>query len=377
MLRPLRIVDISDVHNGHNTTSAAKISDEIRKCFPYGKWASSIDIFCLSGDWYDKLLPNNHPDNFITESTMFYLLNWCKDHNITFLIVDGTPLHDAGQIQKFIHINKEAGINADVVLVDEIDIVYLSKFDMNVLFVPDRPRTTPEETYEIVCKKLKENNLSYVNLAIMHGCFQYQLPKLAPDHKHKEENYKDIVKGPIIIGHIHTHSSNGNIIAPGSFSRLGHGEEEPKGFVEVVLQPNGEFKAQFHENKSATIYKTINITGLDLTDSFEKIKRIIKDIPSGSKVRLECEQGHPMSMDKTFMVLKTEYIDIHWTIKVNAPKTEIAEDEEVFSLENDYVPLVINKDNLEELIVNKATQKGYDPKILKSIPDYLKQITGG
>ena len=63
-----------------------------------------------------------------------------------------------------------------------------------------------------------------------------------------------------------------------------------------------------------------------------------------------------------------ENIDIYWSIKVNTDKSIIANQEEVFSIENDYVPLVINPDNIEELILLKAEQKGYSPQVIKTIP---------
>ena len=92
MLRPLKIKAFGDVHNGHSSTPTIKISEEIRECFPYGKDAAGTDILVLDGDWYDKLLPNNHQDAIDTEVTMYYLLRYCKDHDIVFCIVDGTPL---------------------------------------------------------------------------------------------------------------------------------------------------------------------------------------------------------------------------------------------------------------------------------------------
>lgn len=371
MYRAIKGVGFGDVHFGHSSTKAEKILTELIECFPYGKWASSLDVCVIDGDWYDKLLPNNHEDSFITERSIFYMLNWAKDHDIVLFVVDGTPLHDSGQIQKFIHINEEAKIGAELTLVDDIDIVYNSKFGMNVLFVPDRPRTSPEETYQIVLDKLQQKGLSHVNMAVMHGTFQYQLPEIAASHKHVEENYAEIVKGPIIIGHIHKHSSKGNIIAPGSFSRLTHGEEEPKGFVEFVLQPSGEFTAKFIENENATIYKTINVSKLSLDESYEKIERVTRGLIGGSRVRIECEQGHPISLDKTFMVLKMKYDCFTWSIKVNADKSVIAPQDDVFSADNDYVPLVINKHNMPELIVDKLTKKGYPPETVKLVSEFL------
>ena len=80
MLRPITIEAFSDVHMGHSTTSAKKIYDEIRTCFPLDKNTHS-DILVLAGDWWDKLLPINHPDSYETVSAIFYLLNYVKKTN--------------------------------------------------------------------------------------------------------------------------------------------------------------------------------------------------------------------------------------------------------------------------------------------------------
>ena len=375
MLRPIKIVDFGDVHMCHSTTPTEKIGEEIVNCFPYGKWASSIDILSLHGDFWDKLMPNNHPDVYTTEQIIYYLLNWCKHHDIVFLIVDGTPLHDAGQMQKFVHINEHAKINADLIFVEDIAIRYIPKFDINVLFIPDRPRSHPDETYKTVLSIMDKQNITSVDLAIMHGCFQYQMPKIAPEHKHIEDNYLSIVKGPILIGHIHNHSSYERIIAPGSFSRLRHGEEEPKGYVEVILQPSGDFKAKFIENKEATIYKTIRLSNIDIEESLEKIDRVITNIPIHSRIRLECQQGHPLLADKELTALKMKYLGncIHWSFLVSTDKSVVAEDEEVFKEETDYIPLVINDKNITELVIEKVSSHS-DTKIIKLAQSLMESL---
>lgn len=374
MIRPLKIVAWGDVHMCHSTTFSEKIFEEIKHCFPYNKWASSIDIMMLDGDFWDKLMPNNHPDVYITKEAIIYILEWVKKHDITLLIVDGTPLHDANQIQWFLHLNETTGINADIVFADDISIRYVSKFDIHVLFIPDRPRSKPEDAFKRVQELLKEEQLEKVDLALMHGSFQYQIPEIAPEHKHNESDYFSVVKGPIIIGHIHTHSTNKQIIAPGSFSRLKHGEEEAKGFVEILVQPSGDFRAKFIENTEATIYKTVIVTGLDLETSLEKIKRNIENLPNGSRIRIVCEKNHPLASDKTFMSLKTSYVQFMFSLNVKVDKTVIAEDKDVFSTENEYVPLIINNKNIEELIVNKLNQLNTEATVVKQLPRYLSQI---
>ena len=374
MLRPIKGRVFGDVHFCHAQTPSEKIFEEVRHYFPYDKTSYSYDITVLDGDYWDKLMPNNHPDTFTTEESIYYLLKWHKEHDCLLIIVDGTPLHDAGQMEKFVHINENSGINADLLFVKDVDIKYIDKFDLHVLFIPDRPRSSPDDTYQRVLELMDEKQLKQIDMAVMHGCFQYQLPEISADHKHIEDNYLSIVKGPIFIGHAHTHSTFERIIAPGSFSRLKHGEEEPKGMIDFVMQPDGTFQAKFIENELATIYKTIVITGLSIDDSLDKIKKIVTKLPLHSKVRLECEQGHPITADRSFMTLKSEYTFISWSIKVVTDKSVIATDKEVFSVENEYVPLIINENNIIDLIERKATERGNPSSIVKLIPEYLKDI---
>ena len=97
-------------------------------------------------------------------------------------------------------------------------------------------------------------------------------------------------------------------------------------------------------------------------------------LPVNSKVRLECEQGHPITADRSFMTLKADYTFISWSIKVVTDKSVIATDKEVFSVENEYVPLIINENNIVDLIERKATERGNPSSIVKLIPEYLKDI---
>ena len=371
MLRPITIEAFSDVHMGHSTTNAKKIYEEIRTCFPLDKNTHS-DILVLAGDWWDKLLPINHPDSYETVSAIFYLLNYVKKTNKTLLIVDGTPLHDSGQIQMFKTINEHAKINADVILVDDIDIVYIAKYDIHVLFVPDRPRVSPMATIARVHELLKEKQIESVDMAVMHGCFQYQLPQIADDHKHKESDYLDIVKGPIIIGHIHKHSVFERIIAPGSFSRLTHGEEEPKGYVRIEMKTPTEYTATFIENKDATVFITVDVTNLEMAESLAIIDKKIRNLPEGSRVRIQCQAKHPLASDKDFMEMKLRYLDLHFTMKVTNNKDIVEEEKTLFDTLEDYQPLIINKQNITDLILERCANASNS--VLKAIPEAMNEI---
>lgn len=366
------MVVFGDVHMCHPQTRTEKIFEEIKECLPYNESSSTIDILIIEGDYWHRLMPNNHPDVYTTKASISYILRWCKDFDVHLLLLDGTPSHDANQMQWFTHINKESNINAKVRFFDKVTIDYLAELDMHFLYVPDRPRETPENIWESVQKELENNNIEKVDVSVMHGCFQYQIPQIASDHKHVEENYLSMTTGPIFIGHVHTFSTYERIIACGSFSRLGHGEEEPKGYVECLIQPNGEFKAKFIENKKATIYKTLDLTDIPYEESIELAKKTAESLPLDSKLRLVIDAKHPLAADKVFFTLKADYAHIQWTIKVNQDESVVAKkdiDDDI-----DYVPLVIDRENIVQLIMEKAHAKGYTSDVVEPLPNYLEEV---
>lgn len=368
----LNIAAFGDVHFCHHNTPSENIYNELIHAFPYSDDTKALDIIIMEGDWWDKLMPNNHRDTYITEKAMYYLLKLCKDLDITLLIVDGTPSHDAGQAQKFKHFNEESGINADLYFSEEVDIQYIAKHDIHVLFVPDRPSMKPHEFEERITELLQMNHLDKVDIAVMHGCFKYQIPEIADELKHDEEFYQSHVKGCIFIGHIHTASSYGKIIAPGSFSRLSHGEEEPKGHVRVTLSPDNTFQSTFVENKLALLYKTIDVTDMDIESTFKRIKHLSNRYPDQTRIRLQCNSDHPIAQDKTYISLKRSYPQYKWSLKINKSQERIQV--EKIAKETEYIPIEINKDNVLNLLSDEFVRRGINPELTKTLPDYVKDL---
>lgn len=358
MYRSIKGRGFSDIHLCHQNTPTAKIAEEMKAILPYSKESHALDTLVIAGDWWDKLMPNNHPDVYTAEDLIYYVLYWAKYHDVVLLIVDGTPLHDSTQMRKFLHINEQAKIGAEIHYHEDVVIEYISKLDMHVLFVPDRPRMSPDETLKAVKEQLAINEIDQVDMAVMHGCFKYQLPIISDDHKHDMDEYLALVKGLIIIGHIHQHNPYQRIIPPGSFSRLAHGEEGAKGHIDFVMHPSGDYKVQFVENKPATKYITINLTGLDAEESRDKILSMIKDLPNFSHVRLQAKSGHPIFAEKISLNYKMDYPLFHWTTKVEQEKTEVATRKEIIALQEEYTPLVINQNNILKVVEDKLMENG-------------------
>ena len=71
----------------------------------------------------------------------------------------------------------------------------MEDLDIHILYVPDEWRHKASDTLTCVRDLLKEKSISQVDIAVMHGCFRFQMPMLeGMKFVHKESDYLDIVK---------------------------------------------------------------------------------------------------------------------------------------------------------------------------------------
>lgn len=191
---------------------------------------------------------------------------------------------------------------------------------------------------------------------------------MSKDSIHDSDEYLRLVKHFICIGHIHNHTVYNRIIAQGSFDRLNHGEEEPKGAVLCTISKNGN-SFEFIENKQAKIYKTIKIRFNDLDRALQQIENNLSKIPEGSYVRIQCKKDHPLYI--AFDELKIKYPLYFFTKDSVEDKEEILTDSEIDS--DDYVPITITSDNVVSLIVNEVRSKHQlSEKQLQSLTNILE-----
>jgi hypothetical protein len=165
--------------------------------------------------------------------------------------------------------------NLDFKYYDTLSIEVMNDLDISILYVNDEYRSNALDTQEDVKLLLKKNNLERVDLTHMHGMFTYQSP-IVSNSTHSEEFYMGITRWSINIGHVHTHSVFGRIIAQGSFDRLKMKEEEPKGGVYATYRDDG-YEYLFLENTEAKTFDTIDTVGLDIENTLRKIKKHIKN----------------------------------------------------------------------------------------------------
>ncbi len=199
---------------------------------------------------------------------------------------------------------------------------------------------------------MRQQGISKVDYAIMHGQFEYQIPYLAKSpSSHSSEEYLKIVDKLIFIGHIHTYSRNDRILAQGSLDRICHGEEGPKGHIRATVRSRDDYEIQFVETLDAKIFKTIDCRGLSVDDSHELILRTVDPLPDGSHIRILAERANPILQSVATYEKKMPYF--FWTgLGKDNEDLSIAQQTELLQKEAQYTPIEITRQNVQKLLAD-------------------------
>lgn len=284
-MKEIKYLVLSDIHLGHNVNKAENIFNNLISFFSnHHEVIKDIKILFIAGDVFDKYLPTYSLDYNYAISALTFLVNWCKTHNVKLRILEGTPSHDWKQSGVISKIISDLKFDLDYRYVSDLEIEVMTDLDLKVLYVPDEYKHKAEETFKDVKTLLKSKGLDQVDITIMHGHFNYQLPMIKLPTSHNEKDYLDITKHYISVGHVHTHSSYSRILAQGSFDRLVHGEEEPKGGILCKIRSNTD-EWLFLENKRSMLFKTFDLTNTEDDQLLTDINKELRLLPKGSSIR--------------------------------------------------------------------------------------------
>ncbi len=311
----LKIVELSDIHLGHHSTPTTTILNGLYRLLRETPENTDTDLLVLAGDVFDREL--SFPDSNLVAIRKWIeaVLVFCKKHDIVLRILEGTPSHDWKQSFEFEHANEQIGIGADVKHVKTLSIEHIDKLNIDVLYVPDGMDN--DQVWIDVQGLLIQKNLEKVDFAIMHGTFPHQIPEEASKWMqfHSPENYLSIVRHHIFVGHIHQYSQYERILSAGSFDRLTHGDESPKGSIHYTLKTDGSYDIRFVVNKEATVYKTLDLRETAIEECLDKVVEIVADnFPNGSRFRLWIERSDGLS--HLMAALKRLYPQHSWTTKI-------------------------------------------------------------
>lgn len=352
----IKYIVISDVHLGHRNNSAKSIIDNIKVFFNgYAKREDGLDIIFIAGDLFDSLLDLSKDDIYDIIVWLDIFLNYCYVNNIKLRILEGTPSHDWKQSKLSTIVHDICKTKIDILYVDTLYIEKNVDLGINILYIPDEWNTDTSITYNQALSLMKENKIDKVDIVIMHGQFQYQLPNpniKAP--KHIESDYLNITKYLIHIGHVHQYSVFERIIAQGSFDRLCHGDEIPKGGTYNVINKDGTYESVFIENKLAKTFVTLNVKEMSLEKSLDYIEKKTKNLRVDSFVRIKAKKDSVVF--KNFELIKKKFIDLRLS-KFTDDEDAIVVAAYVDINLDEYEPIILRPETIEGALVSVIESK--------------------
>lgn len=368
MKHDLTILSASDIHLLNPNTPTYEIIQKLRSAFNKDT-LRDVDILMLVGDIFDRRGVLDGGESHEVTLWIAQLLEACEVCDVELIVLEGTPSHDWKQSRWFDTVKEMSGSKANLNYIDTLSIHRSTQHGLSFLCVPDEWRPDTLTTQQEVVQLLAKEGLEKVDFALMHGQFPHQLPEHINSPKHDPDFYHSIVKHLIFIGHIHQYSVHDRIVAQGSFDRLTHNDEKPKGHVRVDF--SGEnYRIQQIVNEKAKVYHTIDCSGLTIEQSLEKISADC-DYPDGSHMRIAALGDDPVLMGAKAVF--DMYPQFKWTTKkTDAKPKKIKANSDLFKVEE---VVSITKDNVAELLAKELEKRGVDPDTYRECMEILNGAT--
>ena len=271
----LQIFTITDIHVGNglipskDTLKYTKqyLMDEI-------KIIQQSDIFLLTGDMVDKLLYTNSKEYNDLVELMHYICSLCDKLNLTLIYIEGTPLHEMGQMLNIYKEMKRVYPELDFRFHDDINVYEYHKDGevMRYLTVPDQMASSDDELYSKVMGTIRKAGLKKVDFIFSHTEYEEALRYPAVGVK-STALWSNLVNYYVVNGHIHYHSIRDSVITTGALNFMTHGDDEVKGGVVITLK-NFIHSYKFIPTKHFTKFKTLSITQGDYQPIVESIKKL-------------------------------------------------------------------------------------------------------
>lgn len=362
----LKYLVLSDIHFGNPNNPTPNIIKNLDNFFiTYAKTISSSDFIFLAGDVFDRKLQASDNNYTLAIKWLVWLATYCSKRKIKLRILEGTLSHDHHQCHILNYIFYQHHLDLDFRYIQDIQVEITPKG--SILYIPDNMAYYGEDVFDQAETAVFDTGLQQVDIGIFHGLFHYQLPHLNIDLMLSESKFQDLVKHYITIGHIHTFSTNGRIIAPGSFDRLTFGQEEPKGGIFIEYHPLLEDKFTFLENTNAMLFNTIEILENEDYDIFlSKLDKLIKQMKKGNiRIKIPKNYKHLVNLP----ILANKYPTIKFKLKEESPLQEI---EIVDKTIKEINIESISPSNIEKLLFERLTKYNFNNKELNLAKEFIR-----
>lgn len=260
-----KITAVGDLHFGNPKLKSEELYIKLVK-YLYPELANT-QLLLLTGDTYDQLTTVNSSANRYVLKFIQDIYSISSKTGMVIRVLHGTYSHDRDQVAIFDNL---ALPNTNAKVICKIDCEKLECFnrELKITYIPDNlPYKHSNEVMNYLDNVYKCLGWDKADIVLGHGSFDYALGcsnEHLPECTYTIEQIKPYVKddGLVIMGHIHRPSHRANVYYCGSFDRMVHGEEEPKGFYTFIYQ--NKWVSKFCINPDAYKFITITPEGEDL-----------------------------------------------------------------------------------------------------------------
>jgi DNA repair exonuclease SbcCD nuclease subunit len=346
----VRIIQTGDIHLCHKRTPTANIIRTLNYIFYENESLAETDLIILAGDVWDTLVTMPNDDALLARQWIRKFVEDCAQHNVILDVLEGTPDHDWEQSSEFTLFET----SCEVRYIKTLQIVRHEHLDLNILYVPDEWRPTIEAIWEDVCVAMTEAGLDKVDVAVVHGGFDFNFPPEYNIKGHSAERFSSIVKHAVFANHIHKAQSFMKVHGPGSPDRLAQGEEGDKGYHRVVIdQKTDQMRIQWIKNPHAWTHIAINVADMSVEEIVAKAKAIAAPLRAGSYLRFD--NGDPLVVKAVLWALKAEIPHVILEYK-NKKQAGITQTHQTYAKK--FSGTHINRNNAKESIVGWLQGKG-------------------
>ena len=353
---PLRVLHCADIHLGHQKVKTIDTANNIRK-YLFPKLAN-VDLISIAGDIFHGRIALDSPDSNIVIDLFVDLLVKCYENDVTLRVLNGTFSHDLHQNDLITQLYKKLGLPVNYKLYKVLDIEYIQHLNIHILYVPDNlPFRHKHEILTRINDLLISHGIKQVDYVMLHGEFDNTLYGKYMHNAFNLSDFNGICRNRILAGHVHSPQQHGKLLYAGSFNRLAHGEEEPKGFWIVEGS-----EANFIENQEAVKFITLDYTSEDdLTTMLERHQKRMLNLPTAaeSHVRVILSDPHLKQALRSYhlgnfptvkLTFKSKVVDKHSDQYLDEKlKSKLEEHLEAPSLKN--LPNLIYKHMTDQSII--------------------------
>jgi len=370
-----KIVAAGDFHFGNPRINCSLLYTELHDYF-YPE-AETADLILLTGDLFDQLVTVNSEANHFVSRFIKDLFVFSAETNVPVRILHGTYSHDRNQLN-ILNVLKVKHTNAKIVNEISCEDLIVKDKHYKILYIPDNlSYKRSEDVMEHIDKVLAVMGWKTVDLVLGHGTFSHALPvsnQHLPPCTYTIEQFDKITNenSLIIMGHIHISSAKKNVYYCGSFERMSHGEEQPKGFY-TFDNASGKWKATFIKNDDASLFVTIYPQGNTTAEIIDDFTNQINNIFPNRIGNVRVAHNDPEIRLLLNKICLQEYPSLRYTSKPvsDTDKSEIKLDNIELDTFDNIKP---SRENLPNLISQFLLENNLGTYDKETINKYLTDI---